>query len=394
MAEREKKWNPCRHCEGAHESHVVVDGIRFCPGSRSVEFEEQRIFRASPSSVKTFQGCIRKWAAKALGGVKKEETEAQRFGTKLHEYAEKYLLTGDVPDQTTPEGRLMVEGIPFLPRRRLLPEEVEGEISFEFGGVPWIGYYDWRENDIHLIGDHKSSADPKKWGLTTKDLPDDIQAGMYAYGSGWPETSLKWVYYGKKTKTAYPVEARITAEHARQVVEAHAPVAREMQRWFNEYPEPQSIHFLNTIPNDPSTCGGCGRNCDFADSCQLFKPQETVTIDPERSAKMNDKIAELKAKIEAKKNGTQVNPPEAAAALEETKKEVKNDPSDPPENPDAKKKDPPAAAEEKKEEEAKPKAAKEPKPKIPAGPAVAGDIAAFLAALPKGATVTVQFTVA
>lgn len=382
MGEREKKWNPCAKCSASKELCACA------------EYVEARIFRASPSSVKTYGECKRRWAAKALGGIKKE-TPAQAFGKLLHDMAEKYLLTGEVPDQTTPEGRLMIEGIPFLPKRRLLPEEVEGEISFELGGVPWIGYYDWKEFDVRLIGDHKSSADPKKWGLTSDQLPDDLQACMYSYGSGWPETKLKWVYYAKKSKNAYPVEAIVSAEHARQVVESYVPIAREMQKWFNEYPEQQSIDELNRIPCDPSACDYVGRNCDFAESCTLINPSSLVR-NKEQPHMANDRIAELRAKIEAKKNGGVVNPPEVVAALAETEKEVANDPSNPAANPDTGKSVETVAGTEKIEttqipSEAQKAAVKSTRaPKVPAaGGDSSGALAAFLATLPIGSVVQI-----
>lgn len=399
MGERPKKYNPCACCGESWEAHQPGWSDGDLCAAYNCTYQEQRIFRASPSSVKTYggtdkdPGCKRRWAAKALGGIKKE-TPAQAFGTKLHGYAEAYLQFGTVPDQMTPEGRLMVEGIPFLPKRRLAEDEVEGEISFELGGVQWIGYYDWRENDVRLIGDHKSSADPKKWGLTSDQLQDDLQACMYSFGTGWDETRLKWVYYAKKSKTAYPVEATVTHAQALRVMEKHVPIAQEMQRWFNEYPEQQSIDELNAIPCNPAACGYTGRNCDFSEHCTLINPSSLVR-NKEIPNMANDRIAELRAKIEAKKNGGVVNPPESAAALEETAKEVKNDPSDPAANADTGK---PVEAAEKIEttivpsEAAKEKIKASRTVKVPTG-AVDSALVAFLATLPSGSTVQITVNV-
>ncbi len=409
MGERAKTWNPCAKCGAARETHrTAQDGTEYvrCTVEAPGTYEEQRIFRASPSSVKTFGGslkdvgCKRRWAAKALGGIKKE-TAAQAFGKRLHDMAERHLLAREVPDQTTPEGRLMVEGIPFLPKRLLNEAEVEGEVSFELGGVQWIGYYDWKEFDTRTIGDHKSSSDPKKWGLTPDQLPEDLQACMYAYGSGWPETKLKWVYYAKGSKTAYAVEATVTREHALGVLEKYVPVAQEMQRWFNEHPDQKSIDELNAIPCDPAACGYVGRNCDFASDCTLINP-ESLIRNKETPHMANDRIAELRAKIEAKKNGGTVNPPEGAAALEETAKEVANDPGNPAANPDTGKPADVVTTTAAASDVAAPSKPKEPKPakekpaaaaSAPAAIATDGAFLAFLATLPKGSTVNVHISV-
>jgi hypothetical protein len=317
MAERVKEKNPCVHCGQAWGNHPAT-----CADGR--EYEEQRIFVVSPSSVKTAGKCWRQWASRALGKIKKPEGPAQLFGTTLHTMAECYLLTGAIPDQGTPEGRLFVEGIPFLPKRRLRPDEIEGECRFTIGGVPWIGYYDWREIDRQLIGDHKTSSDPKRWGLTAEELRQDVQAATYAYASGWNETNLKWLYYSKKSKSAYPVENTVTRAQALQVLESHTPIAQQMQALFDANPATLTIAQLNDIPNNPQSCDMCGRGCDFAEHCTLIKPGSLVRKDPNNMA--NSRVEELKRRIAAAKGaGVAVNPPETDAALEETVKEIANE---------------------------------------------------------------------
>ena len=355
MAIRERKKNPCRWCgepfsKHAHSADCALTQKLGACDCESVErlwpdpvtheelaecegYEEARIFRASPSSVKSYGQCQRKWASRALGGVKKT-TPAQAFGDVLHGMAECYLLTGAIPDQDTPEGRLFIEGIPHLPKRRLGADEVEGEIDFSFDGVPWIGYYDWIERDRQLIGDHKTSSDPKRWGLAAKDLPDDIQACTYAWHTGWTDTNLRWLYYSKKSRNAYPVDATVSRQHAEQVVRSYSPITREMQKLFDANPATLTVEQLNQIPNDPQSCDMCGRGCDFAEHCTLIKPsalvrEKLVGKELEEAQVKNmaasDRIAEIRAKLAAKKNGEAVNPPEGKAAAEDTVKEVANE---------------------------------------------------------------------
>jgi hypothetical protein len=317
MAQRERKKNPCKHCGYPFDFHASAlhNKSHGCPG-----YVESRIFRASPSSVKSAGQCWRKWASRALGGIS-VETEAKKFGDNLHAIAEAFLLTRKTPDQTTKEGRLFNEGIPFLPKRVLRPEEVEGEVSFTFDGVPWIGYYDWKLFAEREIGDHKTSADPKKYGLTSPELPKDLQACTYAYDSGWPEANLRWLYYSKKSKNAYPVDAKVSRQQATDVIGKYSPIAQQMQKYFNANPVKLTIAQINEIENDPNACDYVGRMCDFSEHCQIVRPASLVR---KKESSMDPKIAELKAKIAAKKAGgtPAVNPPEVTEALKETEKEV------------------------------------------------------------------------
>lgn len=436
MAQRERKKNPCAKCQAPHEAHfhavdcsLPTDGWCNCPVADHVDangpepakdgdcpngsgssYVESRIFRASPSSVESFAGsdkkpgCPRKWASRALGGIK-QETDAQRFGTKLHEIAEKFLLTRETPDQTCKEGRLFNEGIPHLPKRKLLPHEIEGEVSFVFDGVPWIGYYDWKLFDEREIGDHKTSSDPKKWGLTSADLPTNLQACTYAYDSGWPETNLRWVYYSKKSSNAYPVLATVGRQQATDVVGKYSAITKEMQKLFDANPNQLTVAQLNEIPNNPSACDFTGRNCDFADQCVLMQP---IAVAPKKDTSMDPKakLEELRRKIAEKKSGVAAdtspatNPPESAAALEETAKEVAN------ELPKPAAETPAAAAEEKVETPAAPKRGPG-RPKGPEKPAKPSDeglprtnsveglvehLAAFAGVLPAGVKVTIELT--
>lgn len=259
---------------------------------------------------------------------------------------------------------------------------MEGEVRFVFDGVPWIGYYDWKLFAERQIGDHKSSSDPKRWGLKSVDLPKDIQACTYVYDSNWPEANLRWVYYSKKSKNAYPVDATVSRQQAADVIGKYSPVAKEMQKIYNANPTKLTVAQLNEIPNDPNACDGCGRMCDFAQHCQLIKPSSLVRKkeEPSRMNPVNDKIAELKAKIAAKKAGgtPAVNPPETDEALKETAKEVASTQADTP-------------------KETKPRAARAAKPAtgegLPKANSVEGlveHLAAFRDVLPAGVKVTIE----
>jgi hypothetical protein len=401
MAQRERKKNPCARCQRAFEDHKPGD-VGTLNGPCVDGYVESRIFRASPSSVESYggnekkPGCPRKWASRALGGVK-QETDAQRFGTRLHEIAEHFLLTRETPDQTSKEGRLFNEGIPHLPKRLLRPEEIEGEVSFVFEGVPWIGYYDWKLFDEREIGDHKTSSDPKKWGLTSADLPTNLQACTYAYDSGWPETNLKWLYYGKRSNNAYPVLATVGRQQATDVVGKHSAITKEMQKLFDLNPNQLTVRELNEIPNNPNACDYTGHLCDFASQCDLTLKTAVSVKKAPSNMDPKQRLAELKAQIAAKKAGTAAgtspatNPPEVDVALDETAKEVAGIPAPPvlvADDSTVEKVETTIAPKPGKKSKATPTSDGLPKPNSVEG--LVEHLAAFAGVLPPGVKVTIE----
>lgn len=294
--------------------------------------------KISPTAVKSYNGCKRKAFFRSIAKLPREQSPAAAEGTELHAHAEAWLRDGTPPDQTTKMGRLMLEGIPHLPapNPRLREEGkpqllIEKELRFTFEGFEFIGFADVIvppfEAEPLTVMDHKSSSDPKRWGVTAAALPKDEQGIIYGYGGLqlFPEeqdVSLEWVYYGKRDKRCYPVSANLSRQQATDRMGTQiVPVARALNQWRTEFDGKTTIELVEIanqeIPNDPNACGGIGRNCDYVESCQIYPAANLVR-------RKNTMSPELKAKLEALKNKKEgkSNPPESDKALEETTKEV------------------------------------------------------------------------
>lgn len=169
----------------------------------------------SPSQVKTFRDCRRKWGWTRIDKVPKPPpSAAQKFGTKGHEHAENYLVQGTTPPKT-PEGKAFAQAITrkdFLPvpSPNLVIERELGIHPPEVPGVRYWGYADCiippGEDSPPIVIDHKFTKD-RKWTMTHDQLAVCPQALLYAVAAMLQyETDrawVRWLYYiasGAKTR--------------------------------------------------------------------------------------------------------------------------------------------------------------------------------------------------
>jgi hypothetical protein len=297
----------------------------------SDEHESDGVAKFSPSALKTFKQCPRKWAASRFSGLPRVESAAQEDGTTLHTFAEAFLKDGTIPDQTHPMGRLMIEGIPHLPR----PGTAETEHYFTrtIDGICFHGYIDFLVRLPVLIGDHKSSSDPQKWGLDAVSIFEDEQVNVYGFEvleqEDCDEGEIRWVYYDKRRKRSYPVSVRLRRAEALEWIRKNlVPRAREMlvirEAIENEITNgADRIETVNAIANAPKTCDGVGRMCDFGQYCHIYpNKQEQIKM-----STMAEKLAAIQAKRAAAGAGL---PPEADKALPATAAEAAGEPEPAP----------------------------------------------------------------
>jgi hypothetical protein len=264
----------------------------------------------SASQVSRFLKCPRQWAFDKLAKVPRQEAEALRFGSALHEQAEKWLRDRIAPDTTTKEGELFSRGIGLLPQ----PHSglvVEGELRGGFDGVSFMGRIDLMDPAARAIWDHKTIGN-RKWAQTSDSLRRDIQAVLYAalfgatFGPG--PVGLCWVYYPKSGGNPWGVPTLVDSESAADFVrKVHVPVGRllgelrengsEDIRWINEQ-----------IPAFPDSCEYVGRFCDACDVCSL-KGNGSIMAET-----MSEKVARMKAEALARQ-AAQAAPAAAPVAV-------------------------------------------------------------------------------
>ena len=179
---------------------------------------EKTTILLSPSQVNTALDCRRKWGFSYIDLIKDPPTEAQAFGLRLHALAEEWLTKGAVPDLATPEGKLFVKGLEFLPlptpANRL---EVENAFRFEDGDLAWRGFVDLiTPGDPPRVTDHKTTSS-FRWAKNPGELSEDTQAIIYGKflldRDGLDRVEIQWIYYLKGRKPqAKEVIATLTRE--------------------------------------------------------------------------------------------------------------------------------------------------------------------------------------
>jgi hypothetical protein len=202
-----------------------------------------------------------------------------------------------------------------------------------------------------VLYDYKSSADIERYALTADQLRDDVQANLYALDVSntfyTPEVPARWVYFAtKKARRAKAVDALIHRDHALEVLEPCALLAREL----DTYTQPADA------PCNTGACNDYNRLCehhkDSGGPCDARRPSTGSLIQARVKKEIKMDAAEMKAKFDAlkKKNA-------APAQAEEEAPEAPEEEAPEAEAP---------AEEEKPAPKAKPAVAPKPAPKAKA----------------------------
>ncbi|MCA9579683.1 MAG: PD-(D/E)XK nuclease family protein, partial [Myxococcales bacterium] len=176
----------------------------------------------SPSQVKAFTACPRKWAFDKIDGVPRPGSPSTDLGTRVHEILEAWLLSGAAPDLTEEfrytsragnpvvrhPGRIAHAGLHMLPAPLTPGLEVEGWMRMTSPAGPWIGRLDLRypcpETGVRVVHDHKTTGSPR-YAQTPDTLRTDPQALLYAAHEmktlGVDRARLDWAYFPTDGKT-------------------------------------------------------------------------------------------------------------------------------------------------------------------------------------------------
>jgi len=277
------------------------------------DFKTDTRWKISPTQVKAWGECPRKWGFRYLDGIQSPQSAAAALGSEVHGILESWLADGTEPPDTR-AGKIAKAGLEHLPDPGEC-DHVETQLLFDWGGMLFRGFVDvvWTGADgVPVVSDHKTSSDPKKWGLSAEALPHDVQAIIYAT---WlldlvdaPMVDLRWTYFRTRGKAiSFPVDARITREDARQNFRDKVePNARAIIAAIEVHKETGAL--AGTLSAEPSACGNYG-GCDFAQFCERTQ-EEVLSSIFGKTEKEKGKEMGLKELL-AKKNGRKLAPPRA-----------------------------------------------------------------------------------
>lgn len=315
-------------------------------------------------------GCQRlgafKYWGKQYGYAQEPKGDNANFGIRLHKFAEDYLEHGIKPDTLTTEGELFLEALQFLPDPGA--GGVEGEKTLTVAGInygltidlhsqlprrPGIKYPDNHPRPGRAyVGDHKTSSNPKAYGLwqkyTTnkgegykerKGFLDDTQAILYAswdlITTGDAESDLMWLYYGfKQTKRKDPLTGEIVVYRGPpfHVKPSYITLGRnEVEEAFEKVVHPRAELVLRlesdradpkSLDPNPGRCTKYNRDCFYTKVCGLSAGQRLTKIRPKKEKPM---ALSLKEQLEAKKAAARAAA-EGAQAKDDKKPEPKPEP--------------------------------------------------------------------
>lgn len=225
----------------------------------------------SASSAKTGARCRRLWAYQYIDGIREPEVaweliEAGQFvlprvravslGKATHHTADLYFNRAPGIAWHRLPGQILASGLGALPS----PDDcAEIEVEHSIGtiplpasprpdapstallvcGVPWAGFRDLAVRllispEWHQV-DYKTTGDIARWAMTPAKLQDDLQACVYTIDGcdRWHVDDLhsRWLYLEtKRVRRAWPVDVRITRQHAEGIVAPYAALCMELDK--------------------------------------------------------------------------------------------------------------------------------------------------------------------
>lgn len=280
------------------------------------------MFQVSATQIDTFRKCPQQWYNFKVLKLPQSKAQSLELGSRVHELIELYYLKKEVPSKDEVwrfaentavfyPGRIaqgmisgaIPAGVPVLP-------ELEFELTSVTPGVTYTGKIDapWLDADqktAHIV-DHKTSADPEKWGKKEGDLHLDSQKLLYcrAILERWSkvERVTFTLNYGS-TKLEYRKNYFVTVEVS----------AAQIRADFAEHIEPvvkqMALVKENGAPEkNPEACGLFG-GCQFKSTCKISTSARIGAL------MSNSKVAELLARVKKQQTNVEedpMNPPEAA----------------------------------------------------------------------------------
>lgn len=279
----------------------------------------------SASQIEQAQLCPRKWAFDKIDRLPKEDTEATKLGTAVHDQLERYLRDATPIDTTCLAGKIAMSGIQHLPPPRSPGLRVEEWFVRKHGQITFWGKKDYRFMDfsrrIPVVGDHKTCA-AFSWAKSEEDLRTTVQSGMY----GWDEmedagtniAELRWCYFRTKGgRASMPVYTQISRMEAEDVMASVMDTSLILVEMLQIFPKGSAIE----APPNYSACEAFG-GCPHKDKC---KPTAKSALAAIMTQKTNETLlADLKNRKMKKAGGAPPPVVEATASSEDSPEDVKD----------------------------------------------------------------------
>ncbi len=228
----------------------------------------------SPSQIKTFFACPRKWGYSYLEGIKEPASPAAQLGIDVHSRLEEYYRSGLVPCGTEKANYIALAYI----AADTTGSTGSTEQAFTIESRRWRGFIDMIGPGF--IRDHKTTSD-LKWALNEDTLASDPQALIYAahYFDAYEMAeivTLQWHY----VTTRPPYKTRQVHLEVRRDEDFNDKMA-ELERINDTLQQHYENNAPETLRKNLSSCNQYG-GCYYKDKCNpnpMFNLNETTMPD-------------------------------------------------------------------------------------------------------------------
>lgn len=148
----------------------------------------ERLQHVSPTQLKTFKECERKWAFQKLRRISVPQTKAMGLGSDVHKEQELWVATGQLRPEHSRPAAIFANAAPLWPE---WGSDLRGETNIatsyptRLAGVPFVGFIDLEcpargdeTETLPLVGDLKTTKD-LFYVKTAKELSGDPQVIGY-----------------------------------------------------------------------------------------------------------------------------------------------------------------------------------------------------------------------
>jgi hypothetical protein len=282
----------------------------------------------SPSQIKTFHGCGRRWWYEKRKSLVEAESASTRLGTVLHALVEAHVLMLSGPkraEHIRNSTRPKRQSDPFIPpstneilqaeglfahglKNGLVPPPigpdapVEQQFQFPYPGLGESGIngrIDFKDPAARLIVDYKTTSDPR-YAETEESLPTNDQAVCYAKAlldevGGEDPITVEFRYFRtKKLQESWVVRIEMSPAEIKAKWETLIlSVVDQMLAYYNQ-DDPESV------PCEASNCNAFGRKCPAFDVCsknnrkavaaRSLRPQTSAEVQAPMSATVDSLI--------------------------------------------------------------------------------------------------------
>lgn len=270
--------------------------------------EDGELRRVSPSQLKTFQDCQRKWFYARVLHIPEPPKAHFELGERIHKQFEDWYLSGIEPQHPSVRLALQLHDTPEPTDTYLIEVPRDLNLGLTAAGVPMMGRIDVLippVDGLVVVLDWKSTSS-WNWLKTPEELARDAQGVVYLKYAmkEYPDATdgiFRHVYV--RTKGGKGARTCQTDVLDRQYVD---DMYESLERTVDKMKRVARLKDPNDVEPSPSECQKYG-GCPYRGICPVTRSKTSSILDIG-----DDDMADLAKRIAEKNKALGINPPDAA----------------------------------------------------------------------------------